>query len=135
MAPQNLELDRYPNLSPGNRNSHQLIPFLATIVAGGSVNFIIAGLHQVIVYAPGKTPESVDTTLVRPTTGTPAGVALINDPTDRVFAGLDPSTQARDRVEVVQFPTPGLHLVICGVLGHFEEGMIGYVRVLGRDKD
>ena len=34
-----------------------------TIKVGGTVNFIIAGLHQIIVYAPGKKPEEVDATL------------------------------------------------------------------------
>ena len=85
--PQNTELDRYPNVSPAARNSHHLTPFQAVIWAGGTVNFVISGLHQVIVYAPGKTPEGVDETLTRPTTGTPAGLALINDPVGRVYAG------------------------------------------------
>lgn len=133
-APQNTELDRYPNNSPANRNSHNLVPFVATIQQGGTVNFIISGLHQVIVYAPGKRPQDVQTdpAHLRPTTGAPAGVPLINDPDGRVYAGLDPSLQTRDRVEVVEFPETGLHLVICGVLPHFEEGMFGYVRVLRR---
>ena len=134
VAPQNAELDRFPNLSPAGRNSHRLIPFEATITAGGSVNFIISGLHQPIVYTPGKDPEEVNQALTRPTTGTPAGLALINDPVSRVFAGLDPSLQPRDRVEVVEFPNPGRHLVICGVLPHFQEGMYGYVRVLRRSR-
>jgi hypothetical protein len=60
-------------------------------------------------------------------------VTMINDPEGRVYAGLDPSLQDRDRVEVVEFPNPGLHLVICGVLSHFQGGMFGYVRVLRRD--
>ena len=130
--PHNSELDRYPNLSPATRNYNRLTPSTATIQTGGTVNFVISGLHQVVVYAPGKTPEDVNTALVRPTTGTPPGVPLINDPTDRVYAGLDPSTQPRDRVEAVQFPTPGLHLVICGVQAHFVEGMFGYVNVVDK---
>ena len=56
-------LDRYPNVSPAAANHHALIPFQAIIRAGGSVNFIISGLHQIIVYAPGKKPEDVDKTL------------------------------------------------------------------------
>ena len=35
-----------------------------------------------------------------------------------------------DRVEVVQFATPGTYLVICAIVPHFNEGMYGYVRVL-----
>ena len=95
------------------------------------MNFVIAGLHQVIVYGPGKTLDDVNSSLVRPTTGTPAGVLLINDTTGRVYAGLDPSVVTRDRVEVVEFPNPGLHLVICGVQAHFLEGMYSFVNVVG----
>ena len=40
-----------------------------------------------------------------------------------------PVSPLRDRVEVIHFPNPGLYLVICGVLPHFEEGMYGWVRV------
>jgi hypothetical protein len=55
---------------------------------------------------------------------------IINDPNRRIYRGVDPSLQARDRVEVVNFSKPGTYLVICGVLPHFQEGMYGYVRVL-----
>lgn len=60
---------------------------------------------------------------------------LINDPTNRVYRGLDPSIfrplgQIQDRIEVVHFNDPGTYLVICGVLPHFLEGMIGYIDVL-----
>ena len=96
------------------------------------------------MYAPGKRPEDVDTTMTRPPTGVPAGMPLlINDPDRRLYAGPDPSTfiwaplppntvpaPLRDRVEVVQFTNRGNHLVICGVLPHFVEGMFGYVRVV-----
>jgi uncharacterized cupredoxin-like copper-binding protein len=122
--------DRFPNNSPGAANGHGVIPAEVIIKAGGSVNFVIAGLHQVIVYAAGTKPEDIDSATTTPTTGTPAGVPLIDDPEGRVYRGLDPSLQPRDRVEVVQFAKPGRHLVICGVQGHFLEGMFGYVRVL-----
>ncbi len=141
-------LDRYPNSSPAAANSHLLIPHQVTIKVGGSVNFIISGLHQVIVYAPGKKPEDVNVALTRPTTGIPAGVPLINDPDRRLYAGPDPSTFAwtpmapstnpvlRDRVEVVQFSHVGRHLVICGVQPHFAiDNMFGWVRVLPNDDD
>lgn len=130
--PHNAELDRFPNNSPGARNYSRITPSTATIQAGGTVNFVISGLHQVVVYGPGKKPEDVNTALVRSTTGTPAGVPLINDPSGRVYAGLDPSTQTRDRVEAVQFPNPGVHLVICGVQAHFVEGMFSYVNVVDK---
>jgi hypothetical protein len=86
--------------------------------------------NEPIVYAPGKKPEDVNTALTR--TPSLGGPPLINDPTSRVYAGLHPSTQTQDRIEVVQFPNRGRHLVICGVLPHFQDGMFGYVRVLRR---
>jgi hypothetical protein len=122
-------LDRFPNASPGGPNIHLILPRQANIMAGGSVNFVIAGLHQVVVYGPGTLPANINTALTTPTTGTPAGVALINDPTNRVYRGPDPSLMPRDRVEAVYFPKPGLYLVICGVLGHFNGGMFGFVNV------
>jgi hypothetical protein len=141
--------DRYaypqpPGPPPGN--VHKLIPYQVTIKVGGSVNFIIAGFHQIVVYAPGKRPEDVAASLTRPTQGVPPGVPLINDPADRLYAGLDPSTihggppQARtpllDRVEVVQFSRKGRHLVICGVQPHFvNDRMYGWVKVVGDDED
>jgi hypothetical protein len=136
-------VDRYINAATPPMNAHHLLPFDVTIKAGGSVNFIISGLHQIIVYAPGTKPEEINTALTRPTTGIPAAVPLINDPRNRLYAGPDPSSfvlapvapntvprTILDRSEVVHFPNQGLHLVICGVLPHFLDGMIGYVRVL-----
>ena len=111
---------------------HQLIPFTVTIEAGGTVNFIISGLHQVIVYDDGTRPEDIDTTLTTTTTGaTPSpAVVLIDDPMHRIYRGPDPSLFPRDRVEVVYFPNPGVYLVICGVRNHFvNDGMYGFVKV------
>lgn len=129
-------LDRFPNNSPAAGNHHALVPGEVKIKAGGTVNFIIAGLHQVIVYDDGTKPGDINATLTTPTTGMPAGVPLIDDPTDRIYRGLDPSLQTRDRVEVVHFANPGTFLVICGVQPHFvNDGMFGFVRVLPADKD
>jgi hypothetical protein len=103
-------LDRYPNVSPAASNAH--------------------------VIAPGMRSVDVNATLTRPTTGTPPGVALINDPTNRVYAGLDPSTQSRDRVETVQFLTPGRYLVICGVQTHFvNDEMFSWIKVRPNDDE
>lgn len=124
-------LDRFPNSSPTRfMNNHVLVPNIVTIKAGGSVNFIISGLHNISIYDDGTEPEDIDTTLVVNTTGTPNDVPIINDSTNRIYRGLDPSLQASDRVEVVEFLEPGTYLVICGVLPHFNAGMYGYVRVL-----
>src|SRR5262245_3717487 len=135
-------LDRFPNLSPRLRNEHQLIPHEVKIKAGGSVNFIISGFHEPIVYGNGTQPDDVNVNDTITTTGpTPAPpVVLINDPTNRVYRGLDPSLQPldrsgaaflQDRVEVVNFAKPGVYLVICGIRGHFvDDGMFGFVKVL-----
>jgi hypothetical protein len=142
-------LDRYPYPQPPGPppgNVHKLIPYQVTIKVGGSVNFIIAGLHHVLVYAPGKRPEDVNTAATRPTQGTPPGPPLINDTVDRLYAGLDPTTihggppnprnPLLERVEVVQFTRKGRHLVICGVLPHFvNDNMYGWVKVVGDDED
>jgi hypothetical protein len=143
-------LDRYPPAPPipppPPGNGHQLIPHQVTIKVGGTVNFIIAGFHQVIVYAPGTRPEDVNTSLIRPTRGVPPGIPLINDESNRLYAGLDPSTvhggpptptiPLLDRSEVVQFSHKGRHLVICGVLPHFvNDQMYGWVKVVGNDED
>jgi len=143
VPPSVLELDRFPNLSPRTRNNHQLIPNEVTIKAGGSVNFIIGGFHNPTVYDDGTQPEDIKTVVGVNTTTTrgpnpfPAAV-LIDDPTNRIYRGLDPSLQpldlsgafGQDCVEVVFFPTPGTYLVICGVRGHFvNDGMFGFVHV------
>jgi plastocyanin len=116
-----------PNLRTANH--HELIPQLALIKAGGTVNFIIAGFHNVIVYDDGKKPDDINTTLLIPPPPQ-GGPALINDPNGRIYRGLNPFTQSQDRVEVVLFDKPGTYLVICGVLPHFNEGMFGYVKVI-----
>jgi plastocyanin len=123
-------VDRFPNVSPAGGNANAITPNEVTIKAGGSVNFVIAGLHQVVIYDDGTQASQINTTQTIGTTGVPPGVPLVNDPNRRVFRGLDPSTQTRDRVEVVQFSKPGRYLVICGILSHFLGGMTGFVQVL-----
>jgi hypothetical protein len=147
--PPVLELDRFPNFSPRLRNQHQLIPNVVKIKAGGSVNFIIGGFHHPIVYDDGTQPEDIDVTIpTSPTTTRGPNpfprVVLIDDPTNRIYRGLDPSLQPldlggaflQDRVEVVFFPKPGKYLVICGIRGHFvNDGMFGFVEVREDDDD
>ncbi len=138
-------LDRFPNNSPRTRNNHQLIPGVADIKAGGSVNFIVGGFHHILIYDDGTKPSDINITSTIPTTVQP-GPPLINDPVKRIYRGLDPSVMPmlpgstppqplQDRVETVRFPNPGTFLVICGVLPHFFDAatgqfiMFGYVRV------
>ena len=125
-------LDRYatPMVVPAD-NIHNILPNVAQIKAGGSVSFIISGLHQVIVYGPGVEPSDISLANPVATTGTPAGVPLVNDGNNRIYRGPDPSLLGTfDRVESVHFPHRGRYLVICGVLPHFTGGMYGYVNVL-----
>ena len=127
-------LDRFTALPPPSANHHELIPHNARIKAGGYVNFIISGLHVVVIYDDGTRPEDINTGLLVP--GPRFGPPIINDPNRRVYRGIDPVISSGpppivnlDRVEVVHFENPGRYLVICGVLPHFLEGMFGYVTV------
>jgi len=130
-----------PPLAPFAPNHHALVPFDVTIKEGGSVNFVLAGFHQVAVYAPGKTVEDVDQSLLLPIPGAPPFIGLIDDSASRVYRGLDPrllspappaapNLLSQDRVEVVSFSTRGTYLVICAVNVHFTEGMYGWVKVV-----
>jgi len=122
-------LDRFPNIgAPEKPNGHLLVPFETTIKAGGTVNFVIAGFHHILVYDDGTEPEDINASLTVPVTQ-PPGPPLINDPTNRIYRGLDPSLFPQDRVELVQFTEAGTYLVVCGVLPHFVDKMWGWVKV------
>jgi plastocyanin len=113
--------DRFVTPNPGSRNQHQVTPFEVTIKEGGTVNFIVAGFHLIVVYDDGTQPEQV----------IPGTSTFIDDPVNRIYRGLNPQTFAQDRVEAVQFPRRGTYLVICGVRSHFvNDNMYGFVRVL-----
>ena len=124
-------LDRFPNNSPRTANNHKLLPYTTTIKAGGSVAFNISGTHLLLIYAPGTTLASIDGSLIEfATPGPPPFPGFINDPNNRIYRGLDPRPLPQDRVEVVTFASPGTHLVVCGLVPHFVEGMHGFVKVL-----
>jgi hypothetical protein len=122
-------LDRFPNLSPRTANHHELCPDEVTIKSGGCVSFIIGGFHHLLVYDDGTQPGDINPNLLISPTAQPQP-PLIADPNRRIYRGLDPSLVPQDRVEVVHFDRPGTFLVICGVLPHFLEGMVGFIRVL-----
>jgi hypothetical protein len=129
-------LDRFPNVSPRTANTHEVLPNQVRIEKGGAVNFVIGGFHEPTVYGNGTQPTAINVNNIVPSTGTPAGVPLINDPANRVYRGLDPSLQTQDRVEVVRFDAPGTYLVICAVRPHFvNDGMYGFVRVVGPEEE
>src|SRR5213594_3393565 len=79
--PADATVDRMQVVNPGNRNGHQMIPNQVTIRAGGMVNFIIAGNHQVVVYDDGIQPRNINADLVLP----PPLNNLIDDPNGRVY--------------------------------------------------
>jgi hypothetical protein len=121
-------LDRIVTPLPMGGNNNELIPDVVTIIEGGSVNFIISGLHNTAIY-DDKKPEEVNVSSPRPG----VGGGIIDDADKRVYRGIDPNltTTPRDRVEVVHFAEPGVYLVICGVVSHFvNDQMYGYVRVI-----
>jgi len=141
--PVDSTVDRMQVANPGNRNGHQMGPFQVTIRAGGMVNFIIDGNHQVVVYDDGIQPRNINADLVLPS---PLN-NLIDDPNGRIYRGLSPTgvpanffgpgvpaaaipAPPQDRIETVSFPKPGTYLVICAVRGHFLGGMFGYVIVV-----
>lgn len=130
--------DRFPTNSDRTRNVHKVLPFEVEIEEGGAVNFIISGVHQILIYDNGF--EIGD---VSPANLEPGGPPLVNDPNGRIYRGLDPRVLTyatlvgnppapllvQDRVESVNFPHRGRYLVVCGVLPHFLEGMHGFVKV------
>lgn len=130
LADRDEPTDRFMDDPPmGGGNVDQVIPKVVMIKRGGAVNFNIAGLHNLTVYDDGKKPEDVVQGVPLP--GRAGGI--IDDPNGRIFWGQDPNRDdvPRDRVEVVKFPKPGLYLVICAVVNHFNrEDMWGYVKVL-----
>jgi plastocyanin len=120
-------LDRFPSNSPPTGQLNEVIPNAVTIKAGGAINFIISGFHQIAVYDAGTQPD--DISLENPIT--PPAAGLISDSNDRIYRGLDPNAQPRDRIEAVTFAQPGTYLVICTVIPHFvNNNMFGYVKVL-----
>lgn len=124
-------LDRFPNNSPRTANNHKVLPYTATIKAGGSITFAISGTHLVLIYAPGTTLASVNGSLiVEATPGPPPFPGFVDDPQNRIYRGLDPRPLPQDRVETVTFANKGVHLVVCGLVPHFNEGMHGFVKVV-----
>jgi plastocyanin len=128
-----MPVDRFPNQNPIAANHHALTPKTVKIKAGGTVNFVIGGFHNVNIYDDGTQPTDINVTVTVPPTN--GGPPLINDPNRRIYRGLDPSLQPQDRVESVTFDRPGTYLVICAVRPHFvNDGMYGFVKVLPAGK-
>jgi hypothetical protein len=121
-------LDRHTGATPPPTNQHLLIPYEVQIKAGGSVNFIISGLHQVGIYLPGTELADINAGMIQlPATAPPT----INDINGRFYRGISPFLMPQDRIEVVTIMEPGRYLVVCLVVPHFvNDKMHGYVNVL-----
>lgn len=122
-----------PEFNPIEANHHTVLPREVRIKAGGSVSYVISGFHQIIAYDDGTQPESINTNSLILSQGplAPPFPILIDDPSNRIFRGVDPGNQTLDRVETITFSRPGRYLVICGVIFHFAaDGMFGFVTVL-----
>lgn len=113
----------------GNAANHHVLPNVIKVKAGGVVNFVVAGFHQIFVYNPGRSATDIDL----------SGTGLfINDLTGLYYQGLSPvepppenRSNAENRVESVSFSMPGTYLVICNVRPHFLDGMWALVEVTG----
>jgi plastocyanin len=141
-----------------NSMNHHVIPRTVEVKAGGVVNFVVAGFHQIFVYVPGVTPDEVLANA--PAFGPPAipvtpdnlfidyGIPV--DPSHPIlfYVGLNPGnanpstpplpmgfSNDGNRVEPVWFPEPGRYLVICNVNPHFRDGMWAWVKVTGKGGD
>lgn len=123
----NTPMDRFDGAFTPADVGHHVSPLEVTIAAGGSVSFLIGGFHLLLIYDDGVQYSDIDASLLIP--GPP--VPQIDDPTNRLYRGLDPRVNLLDRIEVVHFHDPGMYLAVCGVLPHFLDQMFGFVRVLG----
>src|SRR5262249_33781674 len=104
-----------------------VLPANVTVRTGGVVNFVVSGPHQIFAYLPGKTPDDVMV---------PPSGQFIDDTDQLYYGGINPNgapppgiSNARNRVESVQFSDPGTYLVICNIRSHFLNGMYGFVTV------
>jgi hypothetical protein len=154
LLPAEVPLDRLvADPAMGRGNAHVMIPQIATITAGGSVNFIISGGHVLAVYDRGTKPEDISQAIEPSCEGQPLPLStpcspgpaanptaggILSDAEGRIYRGpfLNVTPPRRDGVEAVQFTKPGTYLVICARKNHFfnpatqKFEMFGYVRVL-----
>jgi plastocyanin len=121
--------------TPNNPPNHHVLPQTIRIKAGGVVNFVVAGFHQIFVYEPGIGLNNIN--LAVPGARAP----FIDDAANTYYRGIDPAggplmtpatispSNAINRVESVVFTEPGTYLVICNVRTHFRDGMYAWVVV------
>jgi hypothetical protein len=142
-----------PNLA----NDH-IVPPKIEVKAGGVVNFVVAGFHQIFAYNPGVKPQDVlDNAPAFDPMSDPQsfyinyGLRPQDDPTILLYVGANPGAGLQppfppanaltppppqpilanffNRVESIVFAQPGKYLVICNVNPHFRAGMWAWVKV------
>jgi plastocyanin len=121
---------------PGNSANHHVLPNTISIKAGGVVNFIVAGFHQIVIYNPGVVREDITLPAFPPNLFvnyqlSTAYYVGINP--ENANPGTDPTPavlfNGENRTEAISFSEPGVYLVICNVTPHLRDGMYAYVRV------
>jgi plastocyanin len=121
------------NTSPMSAANHHVLPEVIKVKQGGVVNFVVSGVHQIVVYNPGRDLSD----LVIPAAG-----LLVNDLSGTFYVGpaafgaapagwatASDGTLARNRVEAITFDSPGRYLVICNIRPHLLNGMWAIVEV------
>jgi plastocyanin len=124
--------------APGVSANHHILPNTIEVKAGGVVNFIVAGFHQIVVYNPGTDiddiviPEFPPNLFVNYQLSTAYYVGL--NP-DNANPATDPAPANRfngeNRTEAISFTEPGVYLVICNVTPHLRDRMFAYIKVSG----
>lgn len=123
---------------PGNAANHHVLPNTIEIKAGGTVNFAVAGFHQIIVYNPGVEFEDI----VLP--AFPPNLFVNYQLATAYYVGINPNNantalppapavlnNQENRIESVSFAEPGVYLVICNVTPHARDRMFAYIKVSG----
>jgi plastocyanin len=121
---------------PGNSANHHVLPNTIEVKAGGVVNFIVAGFHQIVVYNPGTGVEDITLPAFPPNLFVNYQLATA------YYVGINPDNanpatpptpailfNGENRTEAISFSTPGVYLVICNVTPHLRDGMYAYVKV------
>jgi plastocyanin len=147
---------------PGNPANHHVLPDTIRVSQGDVVNFVVAGLHVIRVYGNGVRlrdvklgiPDECEVNPLPPATFPPqCSFGVVGGPVPIIpaanlavfYQGINPTvaptpppppfatpSNAVNRVESVQFSTPGRYLVICAVLPHFNDGMTAIIEVRPR---
>ena len=80
-------LDRVvePNPSRGAGKIDEILPGFVRINRGGTIEFVVTGLHNVQVFGPGTQPEDIDTSVIDPEGSAVGGV----DDQETPFGGSD----------------------------------------------